>query len=159
VLRLLREYVNVRLDLAQRQPSQTELKAAIDRSNALQEALWQQAKAVTAKDNSMVPTGIFIQTLNEMIDNQAKRLAAVRNRVPNIVLLALLCVAIAANAFAGYGSGLDVRRKRLPVYVTGVLFVVVILLILDLDRPGAGFIDVSRQPMIDTSASIAAFTD
>jgi hypothetical protein len=94
-----------------------------------------------------------------MIDNQAKRLAAVRNRVPNIVLLALLCVAIAANAFAGYGSGLDVRRKRLPVYVTGVLFVVVILLILDLDRPGAGFIDVSRQPMIDTSASIAAFTD
>jgi hypothetical protein len=158
-LRLLREYVNVRLDVTQRQTSPTKPTAAIDRSNTLQEALWQQAKAVTAKDNGMVPTGLFIQTLNEMIDNHAKRLAAMRNRVPNIVLLALLCVAIAANAFAGYASGLDVRRKRLPVYVTGVLFVAVMLLLLDLDRPGAGFIDVSQQPMIDTAASIAAFTD
>jgi hypothetical protein len=114
---------------------------------------------VATKDNSMVPTGIFIKTLNEMIDNQAKRLAAVRSRVPNIVLLALLCVAIAANAFAGYASGLDVRRTRLPVYFTGVLFVAVILLVFDLDRPGAGFIDVSQQPMIDTAASIAGFTD
>jgi hypothetical protein len=38
---------------------------AIDRSNALQEALWQQAAAVSAKDSSMVPTGLFIQTLND----------------------------------------------------------------------------------------------
>lgn len=33
----------------------------------------------------------------------------------------------------------------------------VILLILDLDRPTAGFIEVSQQPMIDTAATIAAF--
>jgi hypothetical protein len=29
----------------------------------------------------MVPTGLFIQSLNEMIDNQQKRLTAYRNRV------------------------------------------------------------------------------
>jgi hypothetical protein len=33
------------------------------------------------------------------------------------------------------------------------------MLILDLDRPGAGFIEVSQQPMIDAAASIAAFSD
>jgi hypothetical protein len=31
------------------------------------------------------------------------------------------------------------------------------MLILDLDRPSAGFIEISQQPMIDTAASIAAF--
>jgi hypothetical protein len=41
----------------------------------------------------------FIQTLNEMIDNQEKRLGVYRNRVPNIVLLALFGVAAIAHAF------------------------------------------------------------
>ena len=34
-----------------------------------------------------------------------------------------------------------------------------ILLILDLDSPGAGFIRVSQQPMLDTAASIANFAE
>lgn len=159
VLKLLREYVKIRLDITQRPVSRNELIAAIERSNALQETLWLQAKAMAAKDNGMVPTGLFIQTLNEMIDNQGKRLAALRNRVPNIVLMALFGIATIASAFAGYASGLEARRTRLPVYIMGVLVSAVILLILDLDRPSAGFIEVSQQPMIDTAASIAAFSD
>jgi hypothetical protein len=158
-LKLLREYVKIRLDITQHPASQTELTAAIDRSNTLQETLWQQAKAVAAKDNGMVPTGLFIQALNEMIDSQGKRLAALNKRVPNIVLLALFGIAAIANAFAGYAIGLEARRSRLPVYITGLLISAVIVLILDLDRPGAGFIDVSQQPMIDIAASIAGFTD
>ena len=157
VLKLLREYVQTRLDITQRTTSQSELMAAIDRSNALQEALWQQAEAVSAKENGMVPSGLFIQTLNEMIDNQGKRLAALRNRVPNVVPLALFGIAAVASAFAGYGSGFEAKRNRLPVYTTGVVVVAVIMLILDLDRPSAGFIEISQQPMIDTAASIAAF--
>ena len=62
-------------------------------------------------------------------------------------------------AFAGYGEGLEVRRVRIPIYVMALLLSTVILLILDLDRPTAGFIKVSQQPMIDTAASIAAFPD
>jgi uncharacterized membrane protein YidH (DUF202 family) len=157
VLKLLREYVQLRLDITQRPTPQADLVAAVDRSNALQEALWQQAEAVSMKDNSMVPTGLFIQTLNEMIDNQGKRLAALRNRVPNVVPLVLFGIAAVASAFAGYASGSDAKRNRLPVYTTGVVVVAVIMLILDLDRPSAGFIEISQQPMIDTAASIAAF--
>ena len=88
-IKLLREYVQIRLDITRRVPSPTEFDAAIARSNAIQEALWQQAKAVAANDTAIVPTGLFIQTLNEMIDNQEKRLNAAFNRVPNIVLIAL----------------------------------------------------------------------
>jgi hypothetical protein len=158
VLELLRDYVNVRLDITQQPGTQADFAAAIEKSNVLQEKLWQQAMAMAAIDNAMVPTGLFIQTLNETIDDQAKRLAALRNRVPNVVLLALFGIAIVASAFAGYASGLDARRSRLPVYVMGLLAFAVIMLILDLDRPSAGFIEVSQQPMIDAAASIAAFT-
>ena len=158
-LSVLKEYVKIRLDITQRPVTNTELAAAIQRSSALQEALWQQAMAVAAADKAMVPTGIFIQTLNEMIDNQEKRSTALRNRVPNIVVSALFCIAITASAFSGYASGLETRRSRLPVYVTGLVVWAVILLIIDLDRPSAGFIEVSQQPMIDTAATIAAFPD
>ena len=120
-LKLLREYVKIRLDITARPASRTELKVAIERSDALQEALWQQAKAMAAKDSGFVPTGLFIQALNETIDNQGKRLAALRNRVPNIVLLSLFGLAAIAGAFVGYASGLDPRRTRPPVYIFGFL--------------------------------------
>ena len=103
VLKLLREYVQIHLDINQR--TQTELDAAIARSNVIQEALWQQAKAAVAKDSGMVPTGLFIQTLNEMIDDQEKHLTALRNHVPNIVLIALYSIAIIASSLAGYAGG------------------------------------------------------
>jgi hypothetical protein len=159
VLNLLREYVKVRLDITQRPVSVAGLKAAIDKSNELQEALWRQAMVIAAKDNAMVPTGLFIQTLNEMIDNQGKRLAAVRNRVPDIVVVTLFCVAALACAFSGYASGIEKQRTVFPAYIVALLISAVILLILDLDRPSVGFIEVSQQPMIDTAASIAGFSD
>jgi len=158
-LKLLREYIQIRLDIARSTPPPPEATAAIARSNALQEALWQQVKAVAAKDNAMVPTGLFIQSLNEMIDDQEKRLTAVANRVPNIILMALYGVAIFAGAISGYGSGLEVQRARLPIYAMAVLVAAMILLIQDLDRPSAGFIKVSQQPMLDTAASISSFAE
>ena len=107
----------------------------------------------------MVPTGLFIQSLNEMIDDQEKRLSAVANRVPNIIIVALYGIAIFAGAFSGYASGLEVQRAQLPIYAMAVLVATMILLIQDLDRPSAGFIKVSQQPMLDTAASISAFSD
>jgi hypothetical protein len=158
-LKLLREYIQIRLDIVQSGQSLADLKTAVDRSNGVQEALWLQVKALTVKDNGMVPTGLFIQALNEMIDNQAKRLAALRNRIPNIVLLGLFGIAAVAGGFAGYASGLDTKRTRLPVYIMGLLVATVILLIFDLDRPSSGFIINNQQSMIDTAANIAAFSD
>lgn len=156
-LKSLQEYVQIRLDITRRITSAVELKTAIDRSNAIQETLWRNAMALAAKDTGLVPTGLFIQSLNEMIDSQGKRLAAVYSRVPNIVLVALYVVAIVAFMFVGYASGLQKRRLRLPVYVTGVMVSAVILLIQDLDRPNTGFITVSQQPIIDTAAGLATY--
>jgi len=158
-LTLLRQYVKVRLDVTRRVPTTLEMNAAIARSNALQEALWQQAAAVAAKSNAMIPTGFFIQTLNEMIDNHEKRLTAGRNRVPNIALLALYAIAVVAIAFTGYAGAMEARRWRPAVYITGALTAAMILLIQDLDRPGAGFVTVSQQPMIDVAASLASYSD
>jgi hypothetical protein len=158
-LKLLQEYVQIRLDIIQSRRALAEISSAVDRSNAIQKALWQHVQALVKKDNGMVPTGVFIQSLNEMIDDQGKRLAVLRNRVPNVVLLGLFAIAAIVDGFAGYASGLDTKRARLPVYIMGLLVSAVIFLILDVDRPSSGFVTNDQQPMIDTAASIAAFPD
>jgi hypothetical protein len=158
-LKLLREYAQIRIDYIPTGKSFAELPTLIERSNNIQEALWQQVKALSAKDNNMVPTGLFIQALNEMIDNQGKRLSALRNYIPDVVLLSLFGIAAVACGFAGYASGLDPLRTRLPVFITAFLVCSVLFVILDLDRPNVGFITISQQPMIDTVASLSAFNE
>jgi len=131
-LALLREYVQVRLEITRRNPPPSEMSAAISRSNAIQEALWQHAKAVAVQDKAVVPTGLFIEALNQMIDIQEQRLTAMRNQVPNIVILALyggciglhgICRGVRASAVAP--SGLH----------NGGLVAAVILLVQDIDPP------------------------
>ena len=156
-VRLLRDYARIRVDFTGGVIAPGEMEAAIARSNDIQEGLWLRAKAVAVKDSAMVPAGIYIQSLNEMFDNQEKRLTAWRNRVPNIVFFALYAIAAVSLGFTGYASGLEARRWRLHVYIMSVLAAGVILLIQDIDRPGAGFISVSQQPMIDTAASLAGY--
>jgi hypothetical protein len=158
-LKLLRNYIRIRLDIAKSGQSLAEVKAAVDQSNAVQEALWLQVKALIANDTNMVPTGLFLQALNDMIDGQGRRLASLRNRVPNIVLLGLFVIAAIACGFAGYASGFDPKRTRLPVSIMGLLVTMVILLIFDLDRPNSGFITNNQQSIIDAAASMAAFSD
>jgi hypothetical protein len=156
-IRLLREYVQIRLDITRGAVPTVQMDAAIARSNAIDEALWQQAQAVAAKDNAFVPTGLFIQSLNDMIDSQEIRLTSAFSGVPETVLIILYTIAIVASAFVGYGAGLEARNSRVPIYTMMVLVSAVLFLIQDLDRPSAGFITASQQPMIDTAASIAAF--
>ncbi len=158
-LDLLREYTALRLEAARVGLQVDEQRVALDRSGAIHEALWQQARAVATINNGMVPTGLFIQTLNDMIDNHEKRLTAARNRVPASALWGLYGITIVAMAFMGYDRGLRDNRVRAVPWTMGIMIAGVILLIQDLDRPTAGFIRVSEQPMIDTAASLASYKD
>ena len=156
-LKLLRDYTDIRVRMGGRVVSTQDLAAAVARSNDIQEQLWQQVKAVAAINNAMVPTGVYITTLNDMIDAQATRLAAARNRVPPIVIWSLYGVGIIAVGFTGYAVGLEKRRSRIPVFVVCTLAALVILLIQDLDRPTSGLIQVAEQPILDTAASLAGY--
>ena len=62
--------LKIRLDVTQRAPSPAEFDVAVADSNRIQQQLWQQAMAMAAKNNDVVPTGLFIHSLNELIDDQ-----------------------------------------------------------------------------------------
>ena len=151
---LLRQYVANRLEFYNAGIDQARQQAANEQAVQLQGRLWSVAMAASAQDNRAVPTGLFVQALNDTIDLQAKRLAATRNIVPETVVLLLLGVAAATAAIVGYNSGLSNRRHVFAGITLIILIAVIVWVLIDLDRPSRGLIRVSQQSMIDLQDSL-----
>jgi hypothetical protein len=149
VRELFRRYVGIRLDSVlrteQSSPERQELDAE---TRQLQVRLWEMANAAAVADPRSIPLGLFTQAVNELIDIKAQRDVAVANHVPESVLLLLLGFAILAVALLGYGNGLAGARNPIPMAVYSIIIVLVILLIIDLDRPQQGLARVSQESMI-----------
>ena len=149
---LLRQYVDVRLEAVQ--PGK--LQQSVSRSEELHELLWSQAIAAAEKDRSPI-TGLFIQSLNEVIDLHSERvMAALRSRVPAAIWIVLYFLAILSMAATGYHEGLTSKKRSVAVVSLILGFSAVLFLIADLDRPGQGALRVSQQSMIDLRKSMSA---
>jgi len=123
-------------------------------SEELHKRLWLQAIAATEKDRSDI-TGLFVSSLNEVIDLHAKRvMAGLRSRVPGVIWIVLFVLAILAMVIMGYHSGLAHSRRSIAVIALVIGFSSVLYLIADLDRPGQGSLQVSQQSMIDLRQSM-----
>lgn len=146
---LLRSYVDARLDFFNLRSDRAQFKGVIDRTEKLQNELWAHAANAVQKDDRPVTTGLFIQALNEVIDLHSDRVAAMENHVPESVLLILVLVPILSALLVGYGCGLEKRRHVLSTSIMALLIGVVIVVIIDLDRPKRGLILVSQGSMID----------
>ena len=92
---------------------------------------------------------MFIMSLNETIDTDAERVAAMRARIPAGVWLLLLIVAGFGCFTSGYGSGAHGAHSKLGGIFLPLLFTVVIVMIFDLANPREGLIRTSQQPLID----------
>ena len=109
------------------------------------------------KDPRAITTGLFLQSLNETIDLNAKRVTALENHVPEITLVLLYFAAMVATGLVGYGCGLSRGRKFIVKIILSILIAAVILVIIDLDRPRMGLIKVSQQRMIDLRDSLSKY--
>ncbi|MDA0834854.1 MAG: hypothetical protein O2955_03520 [Planctomycetota bacterium] len=102
-----------------------------------------------------VLTGLFIQALNEVIDIHGKRvLVGVRSRIPAIIWIGLLVLAIVGMASTGYQAGLSGTRRSLTMFGLVIAFSGVFSLIADLDCASSGPLRTSQEAMIDLKRSM-----
>jgi hypothetical protein len=148
---LLREYVDVRLDSMRL----GKVEEGIRRSEQLHGQIWGHAEALAKKDSGSIIVGLFIQSLNDLIDLHSKRVAAAfYNRIPGAIWAALYTIAALAFAAMGYHGGLAGTTRSLATLAVAFTFSVVMLLIADLDRPLEGSLKVSQSPMVDLRNSM-----
>jgi hypothetical protein len=153
ILDLLREYTAVRTGLG-RPFDPAKLEHDVARSVDLQAMLWQFAVTLTAESPQSLPIYRFVGSLNEMNNIHESRLSAIRFRIPAEVMVLLLGVAIVAMALTGYHSGVRGARRPMATILTAMTVAIVMTLVVDLDRPARGFIQVPVQPLVDAARAL-----
>ena len=154
-LSTLGQYVDVRVessnmslaDAAAREPSLRE-------GSRLRARLWDLGMKSVKDDDRITTSGLYIQALNGLIDSYATRDEILNRHVPEVVILLLLLTIVLAGGVLGYTSGVESHRPTMAV--TGFIVIVVILagMIMDLDRPRRGFIQVSPKYMLDLQEDV-----
>jgi len=84
----------------------------------------------------------FINSLNEMNNVHERRLTALRYHVPGAVSSVLVGVAMVVIGFTGYHVGVTGSRRYGSLGMMAMMVAAVIMLIVDLDRPTRGLIEV-----------------
>ena len=146
---LLQNYVELRISVGQIDLTQQKDRQAYSVEVArMQNQLWTIAVDAAQVDPRPVTSGAFIATLNEMIDAQGKRNALLEMHVPDVVLFLLFAVFVASGGILGYSSGLSGKRVIAPTVMMSFLIALVVFIIIDLDRPRRGLIQVNQSSML-----------
>jgi hypothetical protein len=142
---LLRRYTDLRIEGA-RVRDITDLRR---QSEELQTKIWDEATALARAHHGSIVVALFIQSLNEVIDVHAMRIAALGARIPSAIWLAVVVLASLSFGAIGYHGGLTRSRRSPSAVVITICFAVVVVLIVDLDRPFEGFLRTNQQTMVD----------
>jgi len=140
-LKLLIAYTESAVQLSENVPGSDEEEAAAEREGEIQNDLWGFAgDSLNAEPVASAPR-LYVETLNEMIDTEASRVAALNNRVPGAVLVfELLGAMLALGLLAAYLA--IIGRGILAVSMASVLVAFLLFITCDLDRPTRGLIQV-----------------
>ena len=150
--RLVR-YTDTSIRLSQSIPNSTEARQAVADGGKLQRELWRLAGQALADAPEASAPRLYVETLNEMIDMQTVRVAALNNRVPGAVLaLEVAFAAVALGLLAFYLALLG--RGVLPVLLAAALICSLLMVTFDLDRPTRGLISVPSTPLTSLRASM-----
>ena len=148
---LLREYVDIRITAAET----GNIAPAIERSEQIHNELWAHASASMIESPNSIAYGLFVDTLNDVIDLHAARvMISVRSQIPATIWMALYSIAFFAFGTMGYHGGLGAANRSFALLAVAVIFSAVMWLVRDLDTAQEGTLRVSQQSMIDLRNSM-----
>jgi hypothetical protein len=152
-LPLFVKYTDTAIRLAHAIPGTTAEARAVADGGVLQRRLWRLAgQSLNDQPVASAPR-LYVDSLNNMIDQQTIHVSALNNRVPGAVLaLEVLGASIALGLLAVYLGILG--RGAIPVLLAAALITLLLLVTFDLDRPTRGLIRVPATPLTALRASM-----
>lgn len=151
------DYIDVRLEGAAVTSNAEEFQQQVTRSEKNQALMWRTTVAETKIHNSP-SSALFTASLNDLIDLDSKRQAALSSHVPPTVWLLLMIVSATVCWTTGYSASLsDSGRHALSMIILPVLLGVVVTIIADIDNPQSGLIKVSQQSMINLQQTLKKY--
>ena len=150
-LTLIRRYTDLALRMSKQRPQSDGFERTEAQQAVLQRQLWGLAgQSIGAAPVASAPR-LYVDTLNDMIDNQTARVSALNNRIPGEVLaLEVFAAAVVVGLLALYLTLLG--RGLIAAVAAAILVSLILIVTFDLDRPTRGFIDVPDAALVSTRA-------
>lgn len=151
--RLLREYVNARLEgvrsIQSGERPITYMGKVLADANTIQRRLWEMAVANARKDMNSDVAALYLESLNEMIGMHASRVViGMQQRIPAPIWIVLGGLTFCGMALVGYQSGIAGSGRSWARPFLAISFSMVVALIASLDRLD-GHLTVSQRPLMD----------
>jgi hypothetical protein len=154
IARLLPDYTRLRIQDLNDPETETEIAAIYARMSELQHEMWSAASQVGRRDSGPV-TALLIQALNDMSDQSLAVRNAYESRVPIGIVRLLIAGSFLVLGCIGYFFGLAGRRHAVVSSMLILMWVVCLALIIDLDKPRRGFIQIEPTPLLWTLQGFA----
>lgn len=149
---LLSDYVDIRIATPDTQDNIDEVLVLSEEIHA---KLWNLTEAVVEETPGRDEVSLFIASINETINLHNRRVAALRARLPETVVFVLYTVAALSMTMVGFQNSYNGKRNYFSALSVILIFTVVMMLIIDLDRPQEGLLKVSQQALIDLQRQLA----
>lgn len=153
--KLLREYTQVRIAAANQE---IELPAALSRSEKIHGEMWVIIERNVRQGNDTDIMASLAEAVNDVIKTHSIRLTAAHKRLPNILGSVLISSTILSFLLVGVASSADRKRDTLAIFLFAVVFTSVLMIMVDLDRPMEGMLNVSQAAMADVLRQIEPFS-
>jgi hypothetical protein len=150
---LLVGYTRAAIRLSDVVPGSAAARADATSEARIQRRLWALAGEALDRAPQASAPRLYVESLNEMIDDETVRVAALSNRVPTAVLvLEVLGSAVALGLLAAYlAIG---GRGMVGAFLAAALVAFLLLVTADLDRPTRGMIRVPDTVLANQLASM-----
>jgi hypothetical protein len=146
--RLFREYLDARLLVYDRRSDVATMDDRMARVHQLQQRIWDAAIAAGEHDVSQNTARLVLPAVNEMIDVTTARAVALRTRLPPLILVLLIAMALASALLGGYAMARRRRRSGLHMAVFAAVVSITAYAVLDLDNPRFGLITLTGAEQV-----------
>src|SRR5204863_10146549 len=144
---------HARIALPDPRPGTATFETGSKQSVDVQNSLWALADDALNNAPTASPPRLYVESLNEMIDAHTTRIAALDNRIPSPVLWLQVLASALALGFLGMFLASHERGVLMALLAAG-LVAIMLLVILDLDRPHRGLITIPDGPVAPVRESM-----
>ncbi|WP_113956637.1 DUF4239 domain-containing protein [Roseimicrobium gellanilyticum] len=145
---LFRRYLDSRIETYRKLPDLDAAKVELQRSAELQSKIWTLAVSSTQGTGTSHPPMLLLPALNSMFDTATLRTEASKMHPPIVITAMLAVLALASSLFAGY----DMANRRPWLSLHPIAFALVlsvtVYVIIDLEYPHLGMIQVKNSEEI-----------
>lgn len=142
------KYTDLRIALT-KEPTMIQLQNLKQNSQSILNMLWKYSEALAQQDRSSEAYSLYMGSVNDLVENYNKRITfTFEYRIPIAVLWVLFIITLFSMTLLGYQFGISGKKNNILAVFISIIFSSVMFLILALDRPETGIMNLNQAPMI-----------